>query len=249
MKDICICIPARLHSTRLDEKLLYKFGDKTAIELTLENVLKCDIPIYLLTDDIKIKNICQKYPVNIILTNEKCKNGTERIVKYLNLIDKKYKYIVNIQADEPFINYKNINYCIKKHKDNLDDKSIFYTTLHQEYKNENLEYIKSTACVKVVINNKNDVLYYSRSVIPNNKDNKINTNIVYKTFTGIYVFNRKLLEKYNEYEDTELQKEEDIEQLKILEIGYKIKSYATVEYNEISLNTLDDYNYLLLKYN
>ncbi len=249
MDNVCICIPARLHSSRLDEKLLYKFNNKTTIELTIENALKCNIPIYLLTDDIKIKNMCQKFPINIILTTEECKNGTERIVKYLDFIDKKHKYIVNVQADEPFINYKNINYCIKKHRENLDDKNIFYTTLHQEYKNKHLEYIKSSACVKVVINNKNEVLYYSRAIIPNNKNNKMNNELVYKTFTGIYVFNRELLEKYNEYEDTELQKEEDIEQLKILEMGYKIKSYPTIVYNELSLNTLDDYHYLYNKYN
>ena len=94
----------------------------------------------------------------------------------------------------------------------------------------------------------NNVLYYSRNIIPWNKKGEIRYNYIYKTFTGIYVFNRSMLEMYGNMDDTELQCMEDCEQLKILENGYKIKSYSSIEYNEISLNTEEDYKYLLEKY-
>ena len=57
-----------------------------------------------------------------------------------------------------------------------------------------------------------------------------------------------MLEIYGKMNDTPLQLMEDCEQLKILENGYKIKSFPTVEYNEISLNTIEDYNFLKKKY-
>ena len=100
-----------------------------------------------------------------------------------------------------------------------------------------------------MVDRNNNVMYYSRSVVPWNKENKFQQPLSkYKTFTGIYVFNRSKLEDYKDMPATEYQLEEDCEQLKILENGYSIKSYPTIEYNEISLNTPDDYTYLLNKY-
>jgi len=80
--------------------------------------------------------------------------------------------------------------------------------------------------------------------LPSNKQLQPRKDVNYKLFTGIYVFNRKLLSIYKDLKPTPCQIEEDVEQLKILEHGYQIKSYPTVKFNEISLNTLDDYNYL-----
>ena len=94
----------------------------------------------------------------------------------------------------------------------------------------------------------NNVLYYSRNIIPWNKHSEIKKNFIYKTFTGIYVFNREKIALFHKMNNTPLQMHEDCEQLKILEHGYKIKTYPTVDYNEISLNTYEDYQYLLNKY-
>jgi 3-deoxy-manno-octulosonate cytidylyltransferase (CMP-KDO synthetase) len=222
---------------------MYKFNDYTTIELTYLAVKKCKHihDIYILTDSEIISSYMKdKYNVNIIMTDY-CNNGTERISKYLHLIPEEYNIIVNIQADEPFINYKNIDYVITKYQENA-----YYTTLHQKIDDYN--YLKSTSCVKVMVNKNNDVLLYSRNIIPWNKNNYINKNINYYGFTGIYVFNRILLKNYCQMKDTPYQCEEDIEQLKILENGYKIKSFECPYYNEISLNDENDYQYLFNKY-
>ncbi len=249
MEKVCICIPARLHSTRLDQKLLYKLGDMTCIERTVSQCLKSKLctKIYVLTDSTGVINALAGFEesVEFVLTDIECKNGTERISRYLGSVLPQYKYVVNVQADEPFIDPENIDFAIQKHME-MADETVYYTTLHHEC-NE-YDYIKSPSCVKVVVGINDNVLLYSRGVIPSNKRHMVNTNMTYKIFTGIYVFNRHLLEKYHVLKDTPLQLEEDVEQLKILEHGYKIKSYPTVRYNEISLNTKEDYVYLVNKY-
>lgn len=252
-QHLCFCIPARMNSTRLPGKLLLPIGEKSCIQHTITNVQNSKYfndNIIVLTDDVKIKNELKDYPCKVIITTGEYQNGTERISKNLEKIDKlyqeiKYNVIVNIQADEPFISSKNIDFCIEKHYEKIDS-NIFYTTLHEETNSK--EYLESTASLKVLTDNQANVLYYSRNLIPFNKQGKFNENLIYKTFTGIYIFDRKMLELYPQLPNGKLQIEEDCEQLKILEAGYKIKSYSTVEYNEISLNTMEDYNFLLNKY-
>lgn len=246
--NICFCIPARYESTRLNKKLLLKFNKDSCIKKTINQVFKSKYfnnNIYVLTDNELIKNEINKLNCNVILTSKNYSNGTERISKNLKFLPKKYNIIVNIQADEPFISPLNIDESIKKHLE-YNNLKIFYTTLHEE--ENSIEYLNSSASLKVVTDINNNALYYSRNIIPWNKNNEIKQNFKYKTFTGIYVFNRENLEKYSNMPNTLLQNEEDCEQLKILENGYIIKTYPTIEYNEISLNTIEDYNFLCNKY-
>lgn len=248
MEEICFCIPARFESSRLEHKLLLDLYGETCIRRTIKQVKQSKFfndNIYVLTDSNLIQNNIKDLGGHIIMTSTDYRNGSERISKNLSSLDPKFKYVVNIQADEPYISPKNIDFSIEKHIENNTD-DLFYTTLHEE-KND-IEYLKSTASLKMVTDINNNVLYYSRNIIPWNKKGEIRYNYVYKTFTGIYVFNRSMLEMYGNMDDTELQCMEDCEQLKILENGYKIKSYSSIEYNEISLNTLEDYKYLLGKY-
>ena len=248
INNICFCIPARFNSTRLNKKLLLPLDDKSCIQHTISQIYKSKYfnnNIIIFTDSEMIKENIINYNCNVILTDGEYKNGSERISKNLNKIDEKYNIIVNIQADEPFISYINIDFCIDKHIENIK-KDVFYTTLHETNNSE--EYLKSTASLKVIVNKNNDVLYYSRNIIPSNKNGKINKNIKYNTFTGIYVYNKLSLLQFSKLDNTFLQNEEDCEQLKILENGFKIKSYKTKVYNEISLNTEEDYKFLINKY-
>ena len=248
MQYICFCIPARYESTRLQHKLLLKLGEESCIRKTIKQVMKSKFfnnNIFVLTNSLTIKEEISDLPCEIIMTGDNYKNGSDRISKNLNLIHKQYNTITNVQADEPYISPKNIDYCIENHLNN-NANNIFYTTLHEE--TNTVEYLKSTASLKMIVDNNDNVLYYSRNIIPWNKNGKVVDSYNYKTFTGIYVYNRNMLETYGQMEDTPLQLMEDCEQLKILENGYKIKSFPTVEYNEISLNTLEDYNLLKNKY-
>jgi 3-deoxy-D-manno-octulosonate 8-phosphate phosphatase (KDO 8-P phosphatase) len=246
--NICFCIPARYESTRLQHKLLLKFNDVSCIQKTVSSVSQSKYfnnNIFVLTDDERILEELKGFNCTVLITSNNCINGSERISKHLHLIPDNYKYVVNVQADEPFISHENIDNCIEKHLENNND-DIFYTTLHEE--NNTDEYLKSTASIKLITDLNNNILYYSRNIIPWNKNNQLNKDYIYKTFTGIYVFNRNKIEVFHTLDNTELQLHEDCEQLKLLEYGYKIKSFPTKFYNEISLNTKEDYDYLLEKY-
>ena len=134
MENICICIPARFKSSRLPGKLALKLGDITVIEKTFIEARKSTLAskIFILTDHNDIIDLFKnRDDVTVIMTDESCINGTERISTNLNKIDEKYNLIVNVQGDEPFIDYRNIDYAIKKHIENNYD-NLFYTTLHQK---------------------------------------------------------------------------------------------------------------------
>lgn len=251
MDNIGLIIPARYKSKRLPNKLMIKILNIPVIEHTYNRVLQSKLikkeNIFIFTDSEIIKkhmdNICN----NVYITDENCKNGTERICKYIHLINYKFDIIVNIQADEPFIDPINIDSAIMYHLKNINTDKLFYTTLHQKILDNN--YLNSQGCLTVQFKNNNDVITYSRNVIPGNKFgvNDI-SKFDYYGFTGIYVFNRKYLKIFNNLPDTKYQLYEDIEQMKIIENGYVIKTFECPEYNEISLNTKEDLDFLLEKY-
>ena len=104
--DICFCVPARYESTRLPYKLLLPINKLSCIQNTIIQIKKSKYyndNISVFTDDDIIQEHLKNYNCNIFLTSKDCLNGSERISKNINLINKCYKYIVNIQADEPFV--------------------------------------------------------------------------------------------------------------------------------------------------
>jgi 3-deoxy-manno-octulosonate cytidylyltransferase (CMP-KDO synthetase) len=255
MKNVCICVPARYNSSRLSGKLMLELGGKTCLQRTIEQILPLKIPIYILTDHLIIYDHVTSVfgnTINVIKTTNHCLNGTERISKHLHLIPSHYDVIINVQADEPFINSKNVAFALHKYLEIYENiPKLFYVTLHEVLNPSNkvdLKYLNSTSCLKVTTTSSGKVLTYSRNIIPWNKKGHVNNDIDYKIFTGIYIFNRDLLNLYHDISNTYQQLEEDVEQLKILENDYLIYSFPTLEFNEISLNDQEDFNYLCEKY-
>ena len=246
--EILCCIPARLQSTRLPNKLLMEINNKSIINYVYENVKKSEIikneNIIFLTDHEKIKNNVEKFGGRCEIISEECINGTERIIKYLIKNNIKEGVIVNIQGDEPFINHKNIELVINnfmKRKSN----NIVCSTLY--YKTKDLNEINSPNRGKIVLDNESNIIYCSRSPIPVNKKGQIIENYEYKVHIGVYAFDINYLLDYYYNNNTELQMNQDIEWLKIIEQGYKINAVEIKEH-EIGIDTIDDYNYLKNKY-
>ena len=242
---IAICIPARYSSKRLPAKLLAHFNNKTTSELTYSNIIKSNVvkkeDIYIFYEKNNLlKNHFKTFCDNLIET-EKAECGTERIAKNLNKLPKKYDIICIVQCDEPFINSDNIDFCINQHIKNLGE-DFFFSSIHTKV-NE----ITDNSNVKLVLVNNSNVLYYSRVNIPGNKF-KNSKEIIHNVACGIYVYNYDNLKKFPDISDTELYLKEDIEQLKILEHGFKIKSYEAPYFVEISLDTQENYDYLIEKY-
>lgn len=132
--NIFLFIPARYNSSRLPGKPLLKINNKSIINLVYDNVtkLKNIDNIIILTDDIRIKNECNSFGGKCEIITEDCLNGTERIIKYLKKKEINDGIIVNVQGDEPFINYSNIQKAIDNFidkKKNKSKNSLFFIIL------------------------------------------------------------------------------------------------------------------------
>ena len=242
MKILC-CIPARYGSSRLEGKPLLKINDKTIIQHTYEKALKTKVDkIVVLTDDERIYDEVISFGGNCYIIKEDCLNGTERILKYLEKLDhSEYEIIVNIQGDEPFVDSNHVNLAI----DNYLLKKPECSTIC--FKTNDKNEIESKSRGKAVVDNKNNIIYCSRNVIPSNKHDNVICGHNYNIHVGIFIFNKEYLINKFTLPNTPLQLLEDIEWLKIIEQGYKINTIF-VDHAERGVDTIEDYEYLKSKY-
>lgn len=226
-------IPARYNSSRFLGKLLYKIGSKTLLEHTYLNAKKCSLfdELYVATEDEVIEKIVQDFNGKSIMTKI-CSNGTHRIIEALknNHQLQKSDIIVNIQGDHPKILPNTINETINIL---LNDREAVASTAVTKI---GFDIAQSKNIVKCTLDKNQNALYFSRSLIPFSKKPK---SIDYFYHIGLYAYKREFLYKLDGLEDTNLQKIEDLEQLKILEHGYKMK-VAIVDDMPYGIDVLED---------
>lgn len=210
-----VVIPARLKSTRLNEKLLIKIGGKEVLTRTFLRCLAV-VPrnkIIIATDSKKIVKLCKKINANFLFTKNKCLTGTDRVAEVAKKIKK--EYYINVQGDEPFLDTNDFKKLIKSL--NLLSK-VDVINGYSKIRNKE-DYINSSI-PKVVFNKNNELMYMSRASIPSSKLLKFNKS--YKQIC-LYAFKRKALLKFKNKKKTELENNEDIEILRFVEEGYKVK--------------------------
>ena len=235
-KITCI-IPARYESSRFPGKPLSLIAGKTLLQRTYERVNLCSIfdNIYIATDDNRIKDHASAFNANVIMTNINCLNGTERIIQALNTLEDidDNDIIVNVQGDHPLISTDTILSTIESLK---HDNTAVMSTAATYLKNK--DEIISPHNVKVIFDKNNTAIYFSRSPIPFSK-NLDKTNFYYHI--GIYAYRSNFLKKLATLPPTENQISEDLEQLKVLEHGYKIK-VALVDEKPLGVDIPQDIN-------
>ena len=214
MKSVSIIIPARFKSSRFPGKPLKKIFGK---EMVIRVAEKCKKVIgiknlYIATDDIKIVKIAKKNNFKTILTPRSCKTGTDRISYAAKKINS--KIIVNVQGDEPLIKTGDIKKVIKLKKKYPDYVICGYAKIkdNKEINNPNV--------IKLVKNSENKLIYFSRSKIPLCKKNK---NRTFHKQVCVYSFNKKQLLKFSKAKRSSIEKIEDIELLRFLDLDIKIK--------------------------
>jgi len=188
-------IPARYSSTRLEGKPLKLIEGHTMIEWVYKRAKKSNLDsLIVATDDERIYNEVLNFGGQAIMTSTEHTNGTSRIAEVCEKI-KDYDVIINIQGDEPLIEYEMINSLIETFKENKDLKmATFYA------------------------------IYFSRSVIPYPRKAD---DISYFKHIGIYGYKRDFVIEYSKMPATALEIAESLEQLRVLENGYKIKVLET----------------------
>ena len=223
MEDTCIIIPARYQSSRYPGKPLVKILGKPMIIRVIEiaNKVLNKKDIFVATDNQQIKDEVIKNGFNCIMTEEAL-TGTDRValaIKELN-----YKYIVNIQGDEPLLNPSDIQKCITIKKKNPDKIINGYCFMNRE------EDPLSINIPKLVTDINDNLLYISRNIIPASKEKlKVSHNKIKKQVC-IYAFNNLELDKFHGYGGkTYLEEIEDIEILRFLELNMKVKMFKCSE--------------------
>ena len=231
MKTIAM-IPARLDSVRLPGKLMMDLGGMPLILRTYKNILNTKLfdKVYVVTDSNIIYDLINDNGGDVFMSSVKHTCGSDRIAEFAPKIDA--DLIINVQGDEPFIDKKSLKNLIKVFFDD-DVKKIDLGSLMQSIE---INEIKDPNNVKVVVDNENFALYFSRSIIPYNRSNE---NIKYFKHIGVYAFRKKSLIDFYNSEPTPLEKSEKLEQLRYIESGKKIKMVFT-DYKCVSIDVMDD---------
>ena len=247
MKKI-IVIPARLDSSRLPKKVLLDLKGKTVIQRVYEQCLKVKNidGVYIATDSSEIEGVCRSFTNHIILTKSSHQSGTDRIGEAVVGID--CDIVVNVQGDEPFIDPNLIEELV--HSFDHDQVSMASAMS----KIENIKDLQDPNVVKVVVDTQNNAIYFSRAPIPFPRDHQeiIQSNEKLKKHNffrhiGIYGYQKDFLAKYIKMDQTNLEKLEKLEQLRVIENGFKIKMIEVVS-SLIGIDTQEDYEEALKKY-
>lgn len=232
-------IPARFGSSRLMGKPLADIGGKPMIQHTYESSKTSRLlsEVIIATDDERVAEVCRDFGARVFVTPGDILTGSDRIAfvaKQLPDAD----IIVNIQGDEPFIRGIMIDQAVEPL---IFDLSVNVSTLAKKI--ESVEDLKSPAVTKVVFDYNNFALYFSRSPIPYVRDarttiDQITMADVYKHI-GLYVYRRDYLLRFTSLAPTDLEQIEKLEQLRMLENGFKIKVVVT-NYENLAVDTPDD---------
>ena len=247
MKKVII-IPARLDSSRLPKKVLLDLKGKTVIQRVYEQCLKVKNVdgVYIATDSIEIKEVCETFTDKVIITKSTHKSGTDRIGEAVSAID--CDIVINVQGDEPFIEPSLIEALVNSFSNSDISMSSAMSKIN------NIKDLQNTNVVKVVTDLHNNALFFSRSLIPFPRDVKeisiakeVLEKCLFYRHIGIYGYRKDFLLKFVNMEQSYLEKVEKLEQLRALENGFKIKM---IEANSslIGIDTREDYEEALKKY-
>ena len=240
---VLICIPARYGSTRMPAKVLAKDTGKFLIQHTYERACLAKLPgkVIIAADDKRIVEAAQSFGADCILTSPDHKSGTDRIAEAVTDMD--CDIVVNLQADEPEIDPEDIDYLAELLIANPDYPMA---TLAASF--QNTEQISDPNIVKVVTDCNNRAIYFSRSVIPHDRENggvgKIDH---YLWHLGIYAYRRDFLLKITELAQTSLEKIEKLEQLRVIENGFSIL-VGKVEHTCEGIDTPQEYADFVTRY-
>jgi len=215
---ILVCIPARYSSTRFPAKVLAKDTGKFLIQHTYERacLAKLAEKVIIAADDEKVVEAAKLFGAECILTSVEHESGTDRIAEAVADIDA--DIVVNLQADEPEIDPKNIDYLAQLLIDNPDYPMA---TLAAEFQNE--KQIADPNIVKVITDCNNRAILFSRAAIPYNREKAGIGNIQqYLRHIGIYAYRKEFLLKITALPQTSLEKIEKLEQLRAIENGFGI---------------------------
>jgi len=230
-------IPARYASTRFPGKPLVNIGGKTMIRRVYEQVQQSRLKeVLVATDDDRILAEVQSFGGKAVMTGSQHQSGTDRCFEAYCTYDVPTDCIINIQGDEPFIQPEQINQVLDCFENPLTQIATLIKTV------ASTEELFNPNTPKVVIDNQEQAIYFSRHPIPYfrgaDQENWLGQQRYYKHI-GIYGYRADILEQITRLSPSQLEIAESLEQLRWLENGFKIKTALTT-YDNFGIDTPAD---------
>jgi 3-deoxy-manno-octulosonate cytidylyltransferase (CMP-KDO synthetase) len=225
-------IPARYASTRMPGKPLALILGKSMIERVVEQAHRARSieEIWVATDDVRIRDAVEAFGGKAVMTSPECASGTDRLAQAVEKVGG--DIIVNVQGDQPFIDPRMIDETVQPL---LDEPSLAMSTLiHPIRRPEDLQ---DPGVVKAVIDVLGNGMYFSRSLIP-----APHNDVAHQVYehVGLYVYRRDFLITLAGLPQTVLERVEGLEQLRVIEHGYRLRCVITeCEDNELSGFSID----------
>ena len=226
-----VIIPARYRSSRLMGKPLIKLKGIPMIVRTYRQCIKAVNKkyVYVATDDKRIKKVCETNNIKVVMTSKNCLTGTDRVYEASKLLNA--KFYINVQGDEPLFNPKDLSKLIKEARKYPRDVITGYCEISDKKQFYDLN------VPKVILSRDSFIIYASRAPVPSNKKNKF-----IKAWRQICAYSfpkEKLKMFYQVKKKTQIEKIEDIEYLRFLELGIKLRGLKMSK-KSIAVDTKED---------
>jgi 3-deoxy-manno-octulosonate cytidylyltransferase (CMP-KDO synthetase) len=225
-------IPARWASSRFPGKPLALIKGKPMIQRVFEQTRKAESvsEVIVATDDTRILEAVNAFGGTAIMTSSSHESGTDRIAEVVR--DKECEIVVNVQGDEPLIPPENIDRIVRPLLEGALESTVTLRILIKNYKE-----LMDRNITKVVVDSSNSALYFSKAPIPWNRDEWGDDLTSYSSLDplksfwykhiGLYAYRKKFLMAFGDLPKSSLEQIEKLEQLRILENGFKIKVVET----------------------
>ena len=233
MKTIGV-IPARFASTRFPGKPLAKIDGKPMVRHVWEKAVLCKEldEVLIACDHEEIFNTVKGFGAQVVMTDPNHPSGSDRIAEAIK--DLNVAIVVNIQGDEPFIDpctIDNLTVLLKQDANILMGTVIKPITDETDFLNPNV--------VKCVIDDHEYALYFSRAPIPYHRSKNLSLGTVNYKHLGLYAYRKDFLMEFTHWPKGALESAEELEQLRVLERGIRIKTTKTA-HESIAVDTPED---------
>jgi len=227
-------IPARFASTRFPAKVVASISGKPMIEHVYTRAKQCQQleDVLIACDHEYVLKVAKDFGANVVMTNPNHPSGSDRVAEAIKDLD--VDIIVNIQGDEPFIDPKTIDslaILLRNDPQCLMGTVIKEISDDKDFQNPNV--------VKCVVDSQGYALYFSRSPIPYNRNVIRPMDSKQYKHIGLYAYRKNFLLQYKDWPKSVLETTEQLEQLRVLEKGYRIKTVVTTM-ESVSVDTPED---------
>lgn len=219
--NIVAMIPARLGSNRFPNKLMQDLGGKTVILRTYQATYESGLfkEVYVVTDSDVIYNEIVSNGGKAVLSKTPHESGSDRIAEAVLSIEA--DIVVNVQGDEPFTNKKLLGDLLEVFDEDAEAKIDIASLMYEVTDKEKIENPNN---VKVVVDDHDFAMYFSRSPIPYPRDENFAKYFIH---VGIYAFRKEALLRFTKLPMTDLEKAEKLENLRFIAYGMSVKMVLT----------------------